>query len=72
MGPQSTLAELYDELIVSVDGYAVNDQVLGPDASTEKIALHMDTYHKVAAADALFSGAAAAPEAETKVETEAK
>lgn len=57
MGPQATLVELYDELIVSVDGYQVNGVELGADRDV--IVAEMDTYHKVAAADVLFSPAAA-------------
>jgi hypothetical protein len=57
MGPQPTLVELYDELIVSVEGYQVNGVELGADHDT--IVAEMDTYHKVAAADVLFSPAAA-------------
>jgi hypothetical protein len=55
LGAQATLAELYDELIVSVDGYTVDGAV--PDR--EAILEFMDTYHKVAAVDVLFSPAAA-------------
>ncbi len=54
LGAQATLAALYDELIVSVDGYTVNGQV--PDR--EQIVAFMDTYHKVAAVDVLFAPAA--------------
>jgi hypothetical protein len=57
MGPQPVLVELYDELIVSVDGYRVNGVELGTDR--DAIVAEMDTYHKVAAADVLFSPAAA-------------
>lgn len=57
LGPQATLVELYDELIVSVDGYQVNGASLGDDR--DRIVAEMDTYHKVAAADILFSPAAA-------------
>jgi hypothetical protein len=57
IGPQPTLVELYDELIVSVDGYQVNGVEL--DADRDAIVAEMDTYHKVAAADILFSPAAA-------------
>jgi hypothetical protein len=55
LGAQATLAELYDELIVSADGYTVDGHVPDRDALVE----YMDTYHKVAAADALFAPAAA-------------
>ncbi|MDR3797961.1 MAG: hypothetical protein P4K93_07400 [Terracidiphilus sp.] len=57
LGPQPTLVELYDELIVSVDGYQANGAELGADR--EAIVAEMDAYHKVAAADVLFSPAAA-------------
>ena len=55
MGAQATLAEIYDELIVSVDGYTVDGAV--PDR--EAVIEFMDTYHKVAAVDILFAPAAA-------------
>jgi hypothetical protein len=55
LGAQATLAELYDELIVSVEGYAVDgNAALDHDAIVE----YMDTYHKVAAVDMLFAPAA--------------
>jgi len=57
LGPQATLVELYDELIVSVEGYAMNGGDLGGDR--DAIVSWMDAYHKVAAADILFSPAAA-------------
>jgi hypothetical protein len=53
-GAQRTLAALYDELIVSVAGYAVKGVAL---EGREEIARHMDTYHKVAAAAQLFAPA---------------
>ncbi|MGO8759363.1 MAG: hypothetical protein ACLQG3_14685 [Terracidiphilus sp.] len=53
-GAQRTLAALYDELIVSVAGYAVNGVAL---EGREEIARHMDAYHKVAAAAQLFAPA---------------
>lgn len=56
LGPQATLAELYDELVERVEGYTVN----GSTPEGAAIASAMDTYHKVAAADALFSAAAPA------------
>jgi hypothetical protein len=55
-GAQRTLAALYDELIYSVAGYEANGEPL-PDAAA--IARHMDTYHKVAAAQQLFAPATA-------------
>lgn len=54
LGAQATLIELYDELVLSVDGYTVNGEQ--PDRAA--IIEHMDAYHKVAAADQLFSPAA--------------
>lgn len=53
-GAQRALAALYDELIVSVAGYAANGEEL---EGREAIARHMDTYHKVAAAAQLFAPA---------------
>jgi len=47
------LAALYDELILRVDGYAVNGEPLTDDR--EKIAANMDTFHKVKATRWLFS-----------------
>lgn len=63
-GARRTLAALYDELIVGVDGYAINGVAFGNDR--ELIARHMDTYHKVAAAQGLFS--AGTPEIEDEEE----
>ena len=57
LGARATLAELYDELILSVQGYTVNGVELGADRAA--IVAEMDLYHKVAAADALFSPASA-------------
>ena len=57
LGAQATLAELYDELIVSVGGYVVDGEPLDDD--TGLITATMDTYHKVAAAEALFTPAVA-------------
>lgn len=54
LGPQATLAALYDELVIEVEGYTVRGQT--PDRAA--ILEHMDTYHKVAAAAELFSPAA--------------
>ena len=51
-GAQRALAALYDELIVSVEGYAVGDT---PIAGREMIASHMDTFHKVASVVRLFA-----------------
>jgi hypothetical protein len=66
MGAQPALAELYDELIVSVEGYAVKGELLGADR--DRIVEEMDTYHKVAAADALFSAAEVADPVAAEVE----
>jgi hypothetical protein len=52
LGAQATLAELYDELILSVEGYAINGVPLDDDR--DQIIESMDTYHKVAAAESLF------------------
>lgn len=57
LGAQDVLAEIYDELIASVEGYVIDGQPVTEDTITL-----MDTYHKVAAATALF----------TPVEVEAK
>jgi hypothetical protein len=54
LGAQATLADLYDELITSVEGYTVDGQAPDRDALIE----NMDTYHKVAAVDVLFAPAA--------------
>lgn len=56
LGVQATLAELYDELIESVEGYTVNGEPL---TGRDRIVSEMDTYHKVAAADVLFTAASA-------------
>jgi hypothetical protein len=55
-GAQPALAELYDELIESVDGYTLNGEPL---TDRNSIAAEMDIYHKVSAAALLFSPAAA-------------
>ena len=54
LGAQATLVALYGELITAVQGYAGLD-FDNPDH--EAIVRTMDTYHKVAAAEALFSPA---------------
>jgi hypothetical protein len=54
LGAQATLAELYDELVASVEGYTVD----GAEPDREAIVEFMDTYHKVAAIDLLFAPAA--------------
>ena len=51
-GAQITLAELYDELILSVDGYAFHGVPLADDK--EAIRSKMDMLHKVMAAQELF------------------
>lgn len=58
MGAQATLVDLYDELITSVVGYDVDGVPVCDDR--EQIIAKMDTYHKVAAAEALFTPASAA------------
>ncbi|MBN9614410.1 MAG: hypothetical protein BGO25_05550 [Acidobacteriales bacterium 59-55] len=52
LGAQATLAEIYDELIISVSGYTVNGEQLTDDR--DAIVANMDMYHKVAAAEGLF------------------
>ena len=54
-GAQKSLCGIYDELIVSVAGYAINGEELGPNAAAEKIAQWMDARHKVEAASRLFA-----------------
>jgi hypothetical protein len=49
---QDLLADLYDELIVSVEGYAFAGKPL---EGTEQIRREMDTFHKAAAVNLLFS-----------------
>jgi hypothetical protein len=51
-GRQELLAHFYDELIASVDGYTVAGVPL---TEASQIKAQMDTHHKVAAAQALFS-----------------
>lgn len=51
LGAHAVLADLYDELIVSADGYVVGDQLL---RGRESIAREMDMHHKVMAAQMLF------------------
>jgi hypothetical protein len=51
-GVQPLLASLYDDLIVSVDGYSFNGVPLSE--QREAIKLQMDTFHKVAAVESLF------------------
>jgi hypothetical protein len=55
--PHSILASLYDELVLSVDGYGVNGAALD---GAENIRREMDTLHKVEAVQQLF----ATPDAE--------
>ncbi|MGB8887116.1 MAG: hypothetical protein WCC87_10365 [Candidatus Korobacteraceae bacterium] len=59
-GVQRTLVEIYDELVVSVSGYALNSSPLGPGQITQ----YMDTYHKVVAAQQLFRAPAQVEPAE--------
>lgn len=58
LGAQAALIDLYDDLIQSVDGYTVSGRDLGEDR--DAIVREMDAFHKVAAADVLFSPAAPA------------
>lgn len=53
-GRQDLLAKFYDQLIASVDGYSYQGTELND--NVELIREQMDTQHKVAAAQALFSG----------------
>lgn len=55
LGPQATLAALYDELVIEAEGYTVHGEK--PDRAA--VIEHMDLYHKVAAASELFSPASA-------------
>jgi hypothetical protein len=68
-GVQRVLIELYDELVVSVEGYTLNgeplDHMVGA-TIRERIIQHMDAYHKVVAAQQLFR-APAQTEAEEAV-----
>lgn len=61
-GRQQLLLNLYDQLIVSVEGYTVSGEPLGSDVS--KIRTWMDSLHKVAAAQELFG----APDADAESE----
>lgn len=54
MGAQRELASLYDELIQSVSGYCSGFDQL---QSTDRVIQEMDVYHKVAAAEQLFTPA---------------
>lgn len=49
---QKVLVRLYDELVLSVEGYGAQG---APLANREEIVLHMDLLHKVTAAGQLFS-----------------
>lgn len=53
-GAQAVLVDLYDELIVRVEGYQVNGTPL---SEAESIAREMDAFHKFVAANALFAPA---------------
>ncbi len=63
LGAQATLAKLYDELIVEVEGYTFHSEPLD---GRESIVENMDTYHKVAAVEGLFE--AVSPKVEEKGE----
>jgi hypothetical protein len=54
LGAQSTLVDLYDELITGVDGYGVDGDPF-KDGDKDSIVEYMDAYHKVAAANQLFA-----------------
>ncbi len=57
------LTRLYDQLILGVEGYAINGR---PPASRNQLLEHMDAWHKRVAVEALFGGLVAeAPVAET-------
>lgn len=56
-GAQKTLAAIYDELIISVEGYCMDGTPIESDFGRDAIAREMDTFHKVAAANALFESA---------------
>jgi hypothetical protein len=58
---QSLLIDLYDELIVSVDGYSVNGEPL---LSPDQIRREMDAQHKVAAVSEVFADSEAVEEGE--------
>jgi hypothetical protein len=47
------LTRLYDQLILGVEGYAINNQ---PPASRDQLLEHMDAWHKRVAVEALFGG----------------
>lgn len=53
LGAQPELIKLYDELILDVEGYLVG----GAKPSRDSIIENMDAYHKVSAAEQLFSPA---------------
>jgi len=53
-GGQRVLIELYDELILSVEGYGFNGHWL-EEEPVDSIISKMDCFHKVAAAEPLFS-----------------
>lgn len=50
-GSRVALANLYDELVISVDGYCVNGEKL---TTPERIKAEMDMHHKVMAAQEVF------------------
>ncbi len=55
------LLRIYDELIISVDGYCLNGKPL---ESPDEIRREMDAYHKVKAVEQLFTGSQAPTEAD--------
>jgi hypothetical protein len=52
LGAHATLCDLYDELILSVDGYAIGDQALTTDKPL--ILARMDAFHKLVAMKTLI------------------
>lgn len=66
-GAQALLATLYDELVISVEGYCVDGSPL---TSREEIVREMDMLHKVMAAQELFQPQATAQLARSENEAE--
>jgi hypothetical protein len=67
-GRQRLLVEFYDQLIASVEGYALRGQPL---ASPEQIRAEMDAVHKIIAAQQLFASPADAAPAQQEEEAAA-
>jgi hypothetical protein len=51
-GVQSTLVAIYDELVTGVEGYELGSET---ELNVDEIRASMDSYHKIAAAEALFA-----------------